>query len=89
MKIKTTKNFRIGLFYIDDNGSRIFIHSYNSISKAEKDAKEILLANDMIGREYMIAFVDRDDEITNVLYYVRLVLNEEHEREFVLAAFSY
>jgi hypothetical protein len=37
----------------------------------------------------LIAFVDNDNEITNVLYYVRLVLNDVHVPEFRLTAFSY
>lgn len=87
--IKTRRNFRIGLFYIDDDGTRVFIQTFTSFAKAEKDAKEILDANDMIGREYLIALCDDDNEITREIYYVRLVLNEEHEREFVLAGYSY
>lgn len=87
--MKTTRNFKIALYYIDDNGERIFCSTYPSVAKAERDAKEILLANDMVGREYLVAFCDEDHYITNCLYYVRLVLNEEHEREFCLTAFSF
>ena len=88
-RIKTTQNFKIGLFFIDDNGTRVFNATFKTVAAAEKDAKEILLANDLVGREYLIAFVDNDNEITNVLYYVRLVLNDVHVPEFRLTAFSY
>ena len=88
-RIKTTQNFKIGLFFIDDNGARVFNTTFKTVAAAEKDAKEILLANDYVGREYLIAFVDNDNEITNVLYYVRLVLNDVHVPEFRLTAFSY
>lgn len=88
-RIKTKANFKYGLFYIDDNGDRIFNATFTTIAKAEKDAKDILLANDLVGREYLIAIVDTEGNILGELYYVRLVLNEEHEREFVLAAYSY
>lgn len=88
-RIKTTQNFRIGLFFIDDNGTRVFNATFKTVAAAEKDAKEILLANNLWDREYLIAFVDNDNEITNVLYYVRLVLNDVHVPEFRLTAFSY
>lgn len=88
-RIKTTQNFKIGLFFIDDNGSRVFNATFKTVAAAEKDAKEILLANYLWDREYLIAFVDNDNEITNVLYYVRLVLNDVHVPELRLTAFSY
>lgn len=88
-RIKTTQNFKIGLFFIDDNGTRVFNATFKTVAAAEKDAKEILLANNLWDREYLIAFVDNDNEITNVLYYVRLVLNDVHVPEFRLTAFSY
>lgn len=88
-RIKTTQNFKIGLFFIDDNGTRVFNATFKTVAAAEKDAKEILLANNLWDREYLIAFVDNDNEITNVLYYVRLVLNDAHVPEFRLTAFSY
>lgn len=88
-RIKTTQNFKIGLFFIDDNGTRVFNATFKTIAAAEKDAKDILLANNLWDREYLIAFVDNDNEITNVLYYVRLVLNDVHVPEFRLTAFSY
>ena len=88
-RIKTTQNFKIGLFFIDDNGTRVFNATFKTVAAAEKDAKEILLANNLWDREYLIAFVDNDNEITNVLYYVRLVLNDVHVPEFRLTACSY
>lgn len=88
-RITSKQNFKIALYYIEDRGERVFISTYKSVSAAEKDAKEILLANNMVGREYLVAYCDEDYEIIRELHYVGLTTNGDRELEFRLTAYSF
>lgn len=89
-KFVTTKsNFKIALYYIEDRGERVFVSTYKSVSAAEKDAKEILLANNMVGREYLVAYCNEDLEIIRELHYVCLTANGDRNLEIRLTAYTF
>lgn len=88
-RITSKQNFKIALYYIEDRGERVFISTYKSVSAAEKDAKEILLANNMVGREYLVAYCDGDYEIIRELHYVGLTTNGDRELEIRLTAYTF
>lgn len=87
--LKTKSNFKIALYYIEDRGERVFISTYKSVSAAEKDATEILIANNMIGREYLVAYCNEDLEILRELHYVGLTTNGDRELEIRLTAYTF
>ena len=87
--LKTKSNFKIALYYIEDRGERVFISTYKSVSAAEKDATEILLANNMIGREYLVAYCNDDLEIIRELHYVGLTTNGDRKLEISIEAYRY
>ena len=87
--VQKKRNFKIALYYIEDMGERVFVSTYKSVSAAEKDATEILLANNMIGREYLVAYCNDDLEIIRELHYVGLTTNGDRKLEISIEAYRY